>query len=249
MRKKLHTPSSDDDTSPLRFIMWGMAGVGKTQLVHRYLGEMLDVKPSEKSENRAPPFNTIWLKASTPEHLDESMVKILHDIQVHCKISRALRASDRRAKLRNWLAFDCVDKYSDWTLILDDVREQTLSHSRDLIPGRGAKCRVIITTRSGSIAEDFMFGDDKERCCEIKIFDVQTAQEMFWRVSKTKSRSRVEENMVADVVEAVGCLPLAIETAANRARWYTLNEVWAERKTVSKGSQYFVGKSSGLILN
>lgn len=244
MQQKFETPSSNGNQCPLRFVLWGMAGVGKTQLAHRYLAEVLQAKVGEKNEemsekklkNKTSSFNTIWLKASTMTDLDNDITRTLSQISTHTEKPRALPANplDRRSDLKSWLEFDCLQRYSNYILVLDDVREQTFNAAWNLIPAKGAACRVIITTRSRIIAEYFVIGNDAERCYEIKVFDVKTAVEMFHDVSRIVTETKGEETQVIDVVKAVGCLPLAIQIAAHRAKWYGLHDVWKGRHFVSE---------------
>ncbi|KAF7943187.1 hypothetical protein EAE96_011124 [Botrytis aclada] len=225
MIKMLETPSIKG--SPMRYVMWGTAGVGKTQLVYRYLNQLW-------AKDQFPLYNIIWLKASNSAAFDESIEHALQKINWQFKFCDNLKILDGRSILANWLE-EClvIQPGSRYILVLDDVREETWICARDIIPPKDSTWQVIVTTRSCLIADRFTPSGEESRCREIEAFDTETAEKIFvgiWKAMNQQRGHKVDKKKAAEIVEAVGCLPLGIEIAVRRARDIGLTDVWQSRK-------------------
>ncbi|EPE35216.1 P-loop containing nucleoside triphosphate hydrolase [Glarea lozoyensis ATCC 20868] len=226
MKTLLESPVGNGEC-PSYCVMWGMAGVGKTALVGKYLrGESRDT-------------SIIWLNASTESALDQSISKALNQcLPTHVILGEPqVDMTDRRRHLKSWLDFkspkNCV-------LILDDVHDKTCSIlQHHVLPTRGSHCKVVVTTRSRLIAEDILqhISTDAHRCWEVKVLDTGSATDMFVRIwkfdfdrtTKIKLLSELEKSKISDVLNAVGNLPLAIQVAATYAKKENLNSAWEAR--------------------
>jgi len=225
--------SDGSDRTPSYCVMWGMAGVGKTALVHEYL----DGVPKHISQ--------IWLQASTEAALDQSVLSAIEKCYPQDRDGHRYSDTRReRLKLKCWLEYDSRKENQDWILVLDDVHDKTCSILQDeIVPTKGSTCKVIATTRSRLIAEDILFlSPETIRCREIKVLDRESATKMFTRIWKFDPRepeksqllNEMEKSRIADILNAIDNLPLAVEMAAKYAKLNDLNLAWKTRSEVGE---------------
>ncbi|KAH7355493.1 hypothetical protein BKA66DRAFT_475504 [Pyrenochaeta sp. MPI-SDFR-AT-0127] len=203
---------------PSSCVIWGMAGIGKTWLAYRYRAQKVP-------EN----YCAIFLRSSSPDTLEESVDEALRQMSIHP--SHELKLHKKVEKLKAWLEDVCFLETAckGWLLVLDDVRDETLQNVKNVIPARANGGKVLITTRSRPIAKDITsvsLAPDINRCYEIKLPGPDWAVSLFSCYYNAQAH---EKEKIRDIVEAVGCLPLAVEIAANRASHHTVESVWSER--------------------
>ncbi|KAK1144195.1 hypothetical protein N8T08_005608 [Aspergillus melleus] len=202
-----------------RVVVWGTIGVGKTQLARKCL------------EDIHLPMHMIWLKASSTQELSESVSWALEKIE----IKPSLRP--RSTALADWLEERGTDG-EEWLLVLDDVREITYTAALATIPHRMRRGRVLITTRTKELAIKAVspFPYCGQVYIELGAFDLEHAYTLFMHVcdgarnwGAIKYRNHDEQDMVNKVKEILtrlGCFPLAVHSAANYRRKWTLDATW-----------------------
>ena len=190
------TPGPDLTAS---FSLYGLGGVGKTQIAIQYAY-------LHKND-----FELIcWLRANDWNTLVNSYVELCQDDdiislgfpRVHDGHSNVFIAE----RLKTWFARETTLK---WLLIFDNADkieepEETRSVV-DLIP-RGQGC-VLVTSRNR--ASD---GELANAGCEVVEMQESEAVQFLLECSRNKD-PKTHENEAKDLVQKLGCLPLAIQQA------------------------------------
>ncbi|KZP18201.1 hypothetical protein FIBSPDRAFT_676874, partial [Athelia psychrophila] len=127
---------------PARYAIWGMPGLGKSQMALRY---------AHSSFDSGSHTHVLWIPATTVEKLTQGLAKVLELVQ-HPERNN----SDQAAQLT--AARDCFehsDKYGfvKWLIIFDNVTSKTVAFLRQNLPRQNANGSILITTRTVGVAE------------------------------------------------------------------------------------------------
>ena len=199
---------------PARCAVYGMHGLGKTQLALSY--------GSRARDKLGFPY-VFWISASSADAFKQGYASIAERL---CRLQNLV--SSQVAKIR-WARFwlDNVVK-SKWLLIIDDVDRGTVDTLQRILPQRGSQGNILFTTRMKDVAQnvassggvrhstialDLSAGDDAMevflRGSQEHIEEWNTTQEAY----KTKERTRIDR-----VLAFVNRLPFAIVCASSFIR-------------------------------
>ncbi|KZP13699.1 hypothetical protein FIBSPDRAFT_834779, partial [Athelia psychrophila] len=134
--------SSPTGSAPARCAIWGMPGLGKSQLTLKY---------AHLSFELGRHTHVFAISATTVEKLSRGLTNVLQPVQ-HLERYNSDQASQLMA------ARDCFEhseKYGfvKWLIIFDDATSETVSFLRQNLPRQNANGSILITTRTLEIAE------------------------------------------------------------------------------------------------
>ena len=185
-------------SGPARCIVYGMPGLGKTQLALRFAH-------SSKEDY----LFIFWISGASIEKFNSGFLGIFDHFG-----GEARDESARNRAVKKWLE----NQEKRWLLIIDNVNEQTAPHLRDMLPVKNAKGNVLITTRYQSIAESLEFAHgEKHSAMELPNLEEGDAVDLFFAI-RHKHRQDTDSSEYEDakiIAKKVGCLPLAIDQAAS----------------------------------
>jgi predicted ATP-dependent serine protease len=126
--------------NPSRCAIYGMPGIGKTQLALKYTVDSF-------SEHR---YSYIfWVSVTSAEKLSQGLVRILDLLNLHDRFN-----PDQSAKLtaaRQWL--ESSSSNGRWLLVLDNADRSTLRDIRSLLPRTNSAGKMLFTTRTKDLAD------------------------------------------------------------------------------------------------
>jgi NB-ARC domain/Heterokaryon incompatibility protein (HET) len=196
-----------EENTPARCAIWGIPGVGKTQLAIRYSKMFLEV----------PTVSAVfWIFGSTVEKLHQGFSRIL-DLVDHPDQFK-LEQNARIIAARRWLEQPEVSGIYRWLLVLDNVDTTTVDFLRENLPRQGKRGRILITTRTEAVAQAVCKASG--RSCpyfELKPPTMEDSTTFFFKsvgVSES-SISSVGRHQVTALMKCLGCLPFAVEHVAS----------------------------------
>jgi len=201
--------SASSGDLPARCVIYGMPGVGKTQLALRY---------ATLAFGKSQYTYTFWVSAGSVEKLARDFSRLLDLLRLPGR-----HGSDQVTKLtvaRAWLEDPTAGK--KWLLILDNVTRETSRMILDeILPRRNSGGRLLFTTRTAMIAESCNF-PGKSPMLALQPPGTDDAVAMLAAGAEMGGKS-TEEASYADLerlVRSVGHLPLAVDQAASYIKGY-----------------------------
>ncbi|KAL0781512.1 hypothetical protein CaCOL14_002847 [Colletotrichum acutatum] len=177
-------------SSPRRHLrIWGMGGVGKTQIVLRFR----DLYGSR--------FDRIfWINAATTASIYESFRLLT------AEIFGGEPSRPDFGRIRNWLA---QNRAEEWLLVFDN--NDTIDVSKRLPQGNTGN--IIFTSRRKDMSPTL----DADQTIPVDIMDAEDAVTLFLRASKRQKTSfgDDEDRHGREIVHELGYLPLAIDQAGS----------------------------------
>jgi hypothetical protein len=196
-----------EESEPPRCAIWGIPGVGKTQLAIRYTKIFLE---------DATVSAVFWMSCSNVEKLHQGFSKLLNLIDHPDQFK--LEQNARVIAARRWLEQPEVSGILRWLLVLDDVHISTIEFLRENLPRHGKQGRILITTQTKAVAHAVCKASGRlQRSFELEPLVLEDAVIFFLKsvgVSEN-SISSVSRCQVTDMIKLLGCLPIAIEHAAS----------------------------------
>jgi hypothetical protein len=190
---------------PTRCAIFGMHGIGKTQLALRLASESFD-------QHRYS--HIFWMSASTVEKLNQGFTDVL-TLVAHPDRSNL---GDQRARLkaaRRWLE-DAVS--INWLLVLDNVDATVLSFLQEHLPRKNQHGKILLTTRTADVATVLVRTAGKQHhAIELGLPKIEDATRLLFVESNTDvtTATTSTKSKAEDVVKFVGRLPLAISHTAS----------------------------------
>jgi hypothetical protein len=188
-----------------RCAIFGMPGLGKTQLALKYA--------TDSFESRHYSF-IFWISAASVEKVDQGVRKMLafvnHAGQYHHDQSMLLVTA------KCWLETHSFNDNARWLLVLDNVDKSAVELIQDFLPSHKSRGDIIITTNTEDVARDIV-NVSRDRILELQVPGVNDSTALLLRTAgvevttETSSSSQITE----DLVKCVGCLPLAVAQAAS----------------------------------
>jgi hypothetical protein len=189
--------------SPSRCALYGMPGVGKTQLALKYTVVSF-------SEHR---YSYIfWVSAATVEKLSQGLVKILDLLKLPDRFN-----PDQSAKLtaaQQWLEKRSLESEERWLLVLDNVSKHTLRDIRSHLPRTNSAGSILFTTRTEDLA-DALAGTAGERNSSIELQTPSLSDATRMLLRSAGFEESFNFSKAQEVVNFVGRLPLAVDQAAS----------------------------------
>ncbi|KAF5012594.1 hypothetical protein FDECE_1361 [Fusarium decemcellulare] len=209
--------------------LYGASGQGKTHVAVQYAEEYVDSNAG----------NTVyWVNANSPEEFEASFVRLAEHLHLalegegHCsvvkKVGRILR---KKSFLMVLDGFDTEDS-------LPGVNFDSDKPLSDLIP-HSDKASFLITTRSKSVATQFVKGKPKYMI-EVGRLDLDDASQLlFGRVLKDKSKRKTIEKVSEILDGSAGGLAMVASYLGNTGRDINIKTCLADlekRSSDQKGS-------------
>jgi len=198
---------ASEENVPARCAIWGIPGVGKTQLVIRYTKIFLE---------DAIVSAVFWMSCSNLEKLHQGFSKLLNLIDHPDQFEPEQNA--RVVAARRWLEQPEVSGIHRWLLVLDNVDISTIDFLRENLPRQSKHGRILITTRTEAVAHALCKASGRlQLSLELEPPAVENAITFFLKsvgISEN-SMSSVSQRQVTELIIFLGCLPFAIEHAAS----------------------------------
>jgi hypothetical protein len=195
--------------APTRCVIYGMHGLGKSQLA---------LQLAKASFDQRRYSNIFWISASTVEKLNQGFARLLnligHPDHAHPQQSARLAAA------RQWLEEPGV---AEWLLVLDNVHRDTLNFLQEHLPRKNRRGNVLFTTRTESVAFSLAHAEgQRHEVVRLRAPGVQPAAKLLLRVAGLPENAIGGTPLVLSrpekVVKSVACLPLVVSHAASFIR-------------------------------
>jgi len=198
------SPTSSDLVS--RCAIYGMSGVGKTQLALKYAADSFDCGRYSF---------VFWISASTNEKISQSFSKILgligHPDRYHPDQMMCMNMAKR------WLETYDLPNRAGWLLVVDNMEESTALLIQQVLPWRNPRGSILAIARGESIAKVVVNTINKgHHLIEVKIPNLDESTDLFLKEAgetAIKPDNTVSKD-VQDLVRRLGCLPLAVSNIA-----------------------------------
>jgi tetratricopeptide (TPR) repeat protein len=198
------------DSAPTRLVIFGMPGLGKTQLILRH---------AILSYNREQYSSVFWISGATLEKLNQGFAKVLtlvgHPDRDH------LEQNTRLTSARRWLEESNASGSSKWLLILDNVTQEAVPFLKEHLPRKNSSGNILFTTRTEAVAEAVAaVAGQQHHLFELRAPELEDAVKLLLKEARSDaSNSLCPPTAGAEaLVKCVGRLPLAISQAASFAR-------------------------------
>jgi hypothetical protein len=176
---------------PRRLALWGLGGIGKTQIALTYAWMHFE-------QCQASVF---WINARSNE-------TIITDITRLCDVCHLTAKSDDE-KVTAFKRFLAVDSSEDEWLLIFDMPTTWIKPILLNISPQGQRGNILITNRNRNVE-----GQVVEKAIEIAEMDVKDAWSFFVARGSLGKLSDEEDAIVLDIINDLGCLPLMLEQAA-----------------------------------
>ncbi|KIM72204.1 hypothetical protein PILCRDRAFT_804162 [Piloderma croceum F 1598] len=196
--------------APTRCAIFGMPGMGKTQLILQY---------AKLSYNRQQYSIILWISGATIEKLNQGLAKVLtligHPDRDHPEQSIRLTST------RRWLEDSGVNSPLKWLLIVDNIAMEVVDFLKEHLPRTNCSGNILMTTRTEAVAEAVAtVAGQRQFVFELRAPDLRQATKQLLDeagicIGDGSSSSTAEAEAL---VERVGLLPLAISHAASFAK-------------------------------
>ncbi|KAI9831904.1 MAG: hypothetical protein M1819_004626 [Sarea resinae] len=197
------TFKSNQADSPKCCAIFGMPGLGKTQLALKY------AKTSYENQKYSHVF---WISAASEERLIQGFEKILVLINHPDRYQHEQRT--KMSAAQRWLEEPNAKNPVYWLLVIDNVNKKTAKFLRENLPRRNSKGRILLTSRTENAVEALVSAAGKQQ----KAFRLQPPNEqdaitLFLKDSAVECQDPLTTSKAAKLVKCVGYLPLAVDQA------------------------------------
>jgi len=192
--------------SPIIFAVYGMSGLGKTQIALKYSTTSLS------SRQYACVF---WLQASSIQILHQGFTNILNLVDHQDRYHPDEEARLTMARL--WLErYEVPTKDGcGWLLVIDDASPPVLPFLRRHLPRANSTGKILLTTQSEVVAK--AIATSPSHILELGVPSPEDAEKLFINVVKRESSwpMDVSKDDLGELVKSIGYLPLAVAHAAD----------------------------------
>jgi hypothetical protein len=201
--------SKGKSSRPNCYVIYGMPGIGKSQLSLRYAKISFDLGHYS---------HIFWTSAASVDKLIQGFAEILNLVG-----HRDRYLPDQAAKVtaaRLWLEEPHGDDV-DWLLVFDNVDESTLDFLRTHLPQKNARGNILFTTRTKKLAETLVTAaGHRDRTRKLEALGLRDSANLLFKDAGIDKDS-VEPSLLSHaeaLVQCVGRLPLAVVQAASFMR-------------------------------
>ncbi|KZP17616.1 hypothetical protein FIBSPDRAFT_746779, partial [Athelia psychrophila] len=189
--------ASPTGSAPARYAIWGMPGLGKSQLGLKY---------AHSSFESGRHTHIFAISATTVEKLTQGLTGVLELVQHPARHNpdQAVQLTAARH------CFEHSEKYgfANWLISFDNATSETVAFLRLHIPRQNANGSILITTRTFEIAEALTNVAGQEHpICELKALSPADSAKLLLKWAGIHSSSAQK------LVQRIGCLPLAVDQA------------------------------------
>jgi hypothetical protein len=189
IRDALKPPNSN---VPSYCILWGEAGVGKTQLALKYVEQV-----------QHGLYHIFWVRASSVEKINRDLSCYLDRLDKSCR--NISNQEDRLVAVKNILETDS----QKWLLVLDNVDDKTSGHLLNILPTRNSNGSAIITTRT-QVDANLLSARKQCECLEIRKPPLKDALHILLR-----SDNLGDSKAPREIIDTIGRLPLNLDFVAS----------------------------------
>jgi NB-ARC domain len=190
---------------PTRCAIFGMHGIGKTQLALRFASQSFDQQRYS---------HVFWMSGTTVEKLNQGFNDLL-TLVAHPDRSNLGDQSARLKAARRWLE-DAIS--ISWLLVLDNVDPTVVRFLQEHLPRKNQQGKILLTTRTDDVATALTRTAGKQHhTVELRLPKVEDATSLLFAESNTAALTTTTstKSTAEDVVNFVGRLPLAISHTAS----------------------------------
>jgi hypothetical protein len=194
------------DKIPSRAVIWGMPGLGKTQLALKY--------GVSKFINQYT--HIFWISAATTSKIYQGYENILRVLDSPERFSTEQQM--RVQAVKRWLENETSQIERTWLLIFDNANEATVDALRDVIPKSNPRGNILFTTRNETVAQALASGGGEQHYCEeLRPLDELEAAKILLQGAGMDIEPLEQSVLIqaVDLVKSLGCLPLAVSHAAS----------------------------------
>ncbi|KZP03768.1 TPR-like protein [Athelia psychrophila] len=192
---------SCDGDAPSRYAVWGMPGLGKSQLALSY---------AHSSYKAGRHTHVIWIPATTLEKVNQGFAKVL-DLTQHTDRNNPNQGARLTAAR---LCLERSGQQLKWLIILDDVTSASLLFLREHLPRQNAHGSILITTRTFDVAEALASVTGQQYPVhELKALSLEQSVKLLLKRAGIHDSTAADLDSAQKLVKRVGCLPLAVEQA------------------------------------
>ncbi|KZP21724.1 TPR-like protein [Athelia psychrophila] len=196
---------SSQSDKPTRFVVYGMPGLGKSQLALQHANLAFTSRDYS---------HIFWVSASTVSSLTQGLARILVLVN-HADRSHPDQVV-QLAAIRLWLEQSVRHGCRRWLLMIDNVTAESAKFLREHLPRQNAGGSILITTRTAHIAESVANTAGQEhRIFELKALSQAQSVNLLLRRAGIQSGAPTDLESTEKLVTRVGCLPLAVEQAGS----------------------------------
>ncbi|KZP34656.1 hypothetical protein FIBSPDRAFT_810048 [Athelia psychrophila] len=196
---------------PTRFVIWGMPGLGKSQLALQYANLAFTMGVYS---------HVFFVSASTVEKLCQGLAQILGVLN-HADRNHPDQAV-QIAAVRLW--FEQSDRR--WLLIIDNVTAESAQFLREHLPRRNANGSILITTRTRHVAEFVANAAGQEYpIFELKALSKADSVSLLLKKAGIQASASANLESAEKLVNRMGSLPLAIEQAGSYMKRSGLKDI------------------------
>ncbi|KAI9658288.1 MAG: hypothetical protein M1821_002421 [Bathelium mastoideum] len=167
--------------------LYGMGGVGKTQLALQYA-----------NQNRHKYQYILWLSADGPINLGQSFQEIAKRLKLAATEEELVDAASATLIVKEWL----VENSSPWLVIFDNA--DNLETLKLAWPGN-AHGSVLFTTRDFNAAHALATSG-----CHVQPFDIDTGTQLLLDLTGVDSNLASNRSSAKEIAQTLGGLPLAL---------------------------------------
>ncbi|KZP26557.1 TPR-like protein [Athelia psychrophila] len=190
---------------PTRFVIYGMPGLGKSQLAlqHANLGFTAKVYS-----------HVFCVSATTVEKLSQGLARILGLLN-HADRNHPDQAA-QIAAVRLWLEQSDRHGCLRWLLIFDNVTVESARFLREHLPRQNASGTILITTRTRNIAESVAnVAGQKHLIFQLKALSKAQSVSLLLKKAGIDGIAPADLASAEKLVSRMGCLPLAVQQAGS----------------------------------
>ncbi|KZP23850.1 TPR-like protein [Athelia psychrophila] len=189
------------EDAPSRYAVWGMPGLGKSQLALSY---------AHSSYKTGRHTHIIWIPATTLEKVNQGFAKVL-DLTQHTDRNNP----DQGARLTAARLFlERSDQQLKWLIIWDDVTLTTLPFLREHLPRQNAHGSILITTRTLDVADALTsVAGEQYPVHELKALSPEQSAKLLLKRAGIHSSTAADLDSAQKLVRRIGYLPLAVDQA------------------------------------
>lgn len=194
---------ASDTSAPRRCAVYGMPGLGKTQLA---------IRCAQMAYLEREYALVFWMSGSSVEKLLQGFSKVL-DLIDH----RDRHMSSQSAVLtaaQRWLEESDTHETS-WLIIVDNANKKTVQFLHQHLPRKNSMGAILFTTRTHAVASALVQAE-KQQLLELMPPELSVATEIFLKEADSDIKAESSDyEVIQEVVKSFGYLPLAISHAAS----------------------------------
>ncbi|KZP22291.1 TPR-like protein [Athelia psychrophila] len=191
---------------PTRFVIYGMPGLGKSQLALQHANLAFTAKTRKNY--------VFCVSATTVEKLSQGLARILGLLN-HADRNHPDQAV-QIAAVRLWLEQSDRHGCRRWLLIFDNVTAESAKFLRDHLPRQNASGTILITTRTRNIAEAVAnVAGQKHLIFQLKALSKAQSVSLLLKKAGIDDIAPADLASAEKLVSRMGCLPLAVQQAGS----------------------------------